>query len=333
MICSFSFCALLFDSLLYYNNTWQVLGEADAEGTTQRWFVYGNYNGSLKIQYNRNRYYDYYTGRWLTHDPLGITPNPQLPNVFVPAAQYINAMNLYEYLGSNPMADSDPFGLFSWGAVLDWAAMRATNLARTTLNMIWQKTISVVCGEGHSVGATLIDMGSGDVTTNSFTCSCSIGYEWSTLSEEDCKTNWWATPTTTFDHDEKLPPPIIGSFAEISIARTSDALSSGADVRVEVAPSSIPPDVLLKGTAHAFAEARMNVWEPLCCCRCATAKARCDCSVEVESSTAKAAGAAAVVAVWAVGPSASSVLKVLTKILENITKYGVPKPKYVPVTG
>jgi hypothetical protein len=31
-------------------------------------------NGSLKIQYNRNRYYDYYTGRWLTHDPLGINP-------------------------------------------------------------------------------------------------------------------------------------------------------------------------------------------------------------------------------------------------------------------
>ena len=29
-------------------------------------------NGSLKIQYNRNRYYDYYSGRWLTHDPLGI---------------------------------------------------------------------------------------------------------------------------------------------------------------------------------------------------------------------------------------------------------------------
>jgi RHS repeat-associated protein len=34
-------------------------------------------SGSLKIQYNRNRYYDYYSGRWLTHDPLGITPNPQ----------------------------------------------------------------------------------------------------------------------------------------------------------------------------------------------------------------------------------------------------------------
>jgi len=32
-------------------------------------------NGSFKLQYNRNRYYDQYTGRWLTHDPLGITPN------------------------------------------------------------------------------------------------------------------------------------------------------------------------------------------------------------------------------------------------------------------
>ncbi|MHC4573042.1 MAG: hypothetical protein ACYS76_02730 [Planctomycetota bacterium] len=28
-------------------------------------------NGSLKIQYNRNRYYNYHTGRWLSHDPSG----------------------------------------------------------------------------------------------------------------------------------------------------------------------------------------------------------------------------------------------------------------------
>ena len=27
--------------------------------------------GALKIQYNRNRYYDYYTGRWTTQDPAG----------------------------------------------------------------------------------------------------------------------------------------------------------------------------------------------------------------------------------------------------------------------
>ncbi len=50
--------------------------------------------GNLKIQYNRDRYYDYYTGRWLTHDPLG----------------YVDGMNLYEYARSNPLRILDPFG-------------------------------------------------------------------------------------------------------------------------------------------------------------------------------------------------------------------------------
>ena len=51
-------------------------------------------NGSLKIQYNRNRCYDYYIGRWLTHDPLG----------------YIDGMNLYEYVKSNPCTLTDLMG-------------------------------------------------------------------------------------------------------------------------------------------------------------------------------------------------------------------------------
>jgi RHS repeat-associated protein len=51
-------------------------------------------NGSLKIQYNRNRYYDYYTGRWLTHDPLG----------------YVEGINRYEYAESNPTQLLDPNG-------------------------------------------------------------------------------------------------------------------------------------------------------------------------------------------------------------------------------
>jgi len=54
-------------------------------------------NGSLKIQYNRNRYCDYYTGRWLTHDPLGITLNSPKPNTFGIVLQYKDGMNLYEY--------------------------------------------------------------------------------------------------------------------------------------------------------------------------------------------------------------------------------------------
>ena len=53
-------------------------------------------SGSLKIQYNRNRSYDYYTGRWLQQDPLG----------------YVDGLNLYEYVKSNPSTGLDPMGNF-----------------------------------------------------------------------------------------------------------------------------------------------------------------------------------------------------------------------------
>ncbi|MCJ7696421.1 MAG: hypothetical protein MUO40_13490 [Anaerolineaceae bacterium] len=71
-------------------------------------------SGSLKIQYNRNRYYDYYTERWLTHDPLGITPNPQLPNIFDMIGQYRDGLGLYEYVRSCPVLQRDPHGLVRW---------------------------------------------------------------------------------------------------------------------------------------------------------------------------------------------------------------------------
>ena len=71
-------------------------------------------SGSLKIQYNRNRYYDYYTGRWLTHDPLGITPNPQRPNYFDVINQYKDGLSLYEYVRSEPVQGLDAYGLLRW---------------------------------------------------------------------------------------------------------------------------------------------------------------------------------------------------------------------------
>jgi len=71
-------------------------------------------SGSLKIQYNRNRYYDYYTGRWLTHDPLGITPNPQRPNKFNMIEQYKDGLSLYGYVRGDPVNKLDQFGLLLW---------------------------------------------------------------------------------------------------------------------------------------------------------------------------------------------------------------------------
>ncbi len=47
------------------------------------------------IQYNRNRFYDYYTGCWLNQDPIG----------------YQDGVNLYQYGASNPIMNFDPMGL------------------------------------------------------------------------------------------------------------------------------------------------------------------------------------------------------------------------------
>jgi RHS repeat-associated protein len=60
--------------------------------------------GSLKIQYNRNRYYDSYTGRWTTQDPLGITPNQWKANRFAPVLGSLNVIGCNRNTGFPSLA-------------------------------------------------------------------------------------------------------------------------------------------------------------------------------------------------------------------------------------
>jgi len=55
--------------------------------------------------------YDYTTGRWLQRDPLGINPAGEVQNPFKPLGQYFSGTNVYEYIESNPIINSDPEGL------------------------------------------------------------------------------------------------------------------------------------------------------------------------------------------------------------------------------
>jgi RHS repeat-associated protein len=68
-------------------------------------------NGSLTLQYNRHRYYDYYTGRWTTQDPLGISANSRGSNRYRVLEQYADSLNLYAYAGVNPVIGLDAWGL------------------------------------------------------------------------------------------------------------------------------------------------------------------------------------------------------------------------------
>jgi len=72
-------------------------------------------SGSLKIQYNRNRYYDYYSGRFTTHDPLAVDVAPSGPeDAPTTVLQQFGLLNLYEYANSRPTSMVDAWGL--WGA-------------------------------------------------------------------------------------------------------------------------------------------------------------------------------------------------------------------------
>ena len=59
-------------------------------------------SGTWMIQYHRNRFYDYQTGRWLNQDPFG----------------YLGGINLYQYCNNNPILLLDPYGYWSLRGII-----------------------------------------------------------------------------------------------------------------------------------------------------------------------------------------------------------------------
>jgi RHS repeat-associated protein len=85
-------------------------------------------NSSLKIQYNRNRYCDQYTGRWTTQDPLGVAIGVRAGDMLDGSLQYIDGLNLYQYSSSQPTGAVDFSGLWDWR--VHW---------RDTIRAAWSK--------------------------------------------------------------------------------------------------------------------------------------------------------------------------------------------------
>jgi len=60
------------------------------------------YDQETEFHYNYHRYYDPQTGRYLTPDPIGLA----------------GGMNLYAYVGNDPVNGVDPTGLARWKGYL-----------------------------------------------------------------------------------------------------------------------------------------------------------------------------------------------------------------------
>ncbi|MBI9019211.1 MAG: hypothetical protein JEZ07_18320 [Phycisphaerae bacterium] len=65
--------------------------------------------GNKLLQYSRNRYLDYETGRWLSHDPLGMVPDGHGIRFDI-TIQYTDGLNVYNYAQNTPVLYTDPHG-------------------------------------------------------------------------------------------------------------------------------------------------------------------------------------------------------------------------------
>ncbi|KPJ66161.1 MAG: hypothetical protein AMJ43_08890 [Coxiella sp. DG_40] len=232
-------------------------------------------NSSLKIQYSRNRYYDYYTGRWLSHDPLGITPNAQMPNRFSPIGQYQDGLCLYEYVTSDPVIKLDPYGIFNWPKVT-WS-VKGKGCAKTGSASITVRKKLIHAPEFFAKSEATFRT-SGD-------------FKYITVSKKKCKVEYspWK-----LDHNIQYEKwPIEDAYVEAWAKATSPDASAAGKYKAYVFDEGIWR-FGVKNAQFINAHAVYRRWDPPCCCLEVNVSGSM--SIEQKLNTTKP-GAAALIAV------------------------------------
>jgi len=93
--------------------TYDVYGNSETAPTSPYGYAGMRYAAEFDGYITPNRAYSPRLGRWLQPDPLGTTPNPQTGNVYEPLKQYSDGVNLYCYVGNEPVNHLDDWGLIS----------------------------------------------------------------------------------------------------------------------------------------------------------------------------------------------------------------------------
>ncbi|MEM7478572.1 MAG: RHS repeat-associated core domain-containing protein, partial [Planctomycetota bacterium] len=94
------------DGTLGEHYTYDAFGNITSGDTSAFRYLYTSreHDPDTGLQYNRARWYDAATGRWLSQDPLGFAAGD---------------VNLYRYVGNGSTNASDPSGLWTFGEFMD----------------------------------------------------------------------------------------------------------------------------------------------------------------------------------------------------------------------
>jgi len=265
-------------------------------------------NGNLVLQYNRHRYYDYYTGRWLTHDPLGIITSGGKANTFNVASQYRNGLNLYSYLRGNPFSSTDPYGLYIWGhADIDWdinwdecwptASVNASGKVKT-----WKWLRYLGEAEGHwEINGEL--------------------HNWTWMEDRNkCqeKLTPWVGGGTVINKD--LWPPC-SAWAELKLSGSAPDASGSAKIRANVYCSSWL-DSGVKGGSIYKAQVTKKIWRN---CKCGDITLKGKLTINQRTNLVPPVLAAGTVgAVAYAGPGVAFIVKSVVKWLTPLIPAGAP---------
>jgi RHS repeat-associated protein len=138
--------------------TYDVFGQPSAASSVGNPYLFTGrrYDNETGLYYYRARYYDYYIGRFIQPDPIG----------------YDDGLNLYTYVGNNPVMYVDPYGL--WQFTFGGAFGLGGRITFGQNNGRWNVGFAFGYGIGAMVEFTPDDIDSGSATEG---LSANIGGE------------------------------------------------------------------------------------------------------------------------------------------------------------